>query len=451
MTLLKKTRIWIIVLVMAVIMLLFAFIIVALNLFSTRHSYSEAWHFLDSMAGNGGFPVSASPRDRRYEFLNAQMFEKSATAQDDQGGEIQIQAEGGSSSSGESMSSADEPADYVSAGNLEVRSAMSFKTDVNLDKISVVFSMNVLESLGKMFELCRNIVTTKKPRGILNGYFYVVKAVHGNTFIVCVMNRYIELRALKRLYIYSAVALAVAFFYSFATSFVFSKIIMQPIEDMFESQKQFISDSSHELRTPISVIDANLSVVMSEYPGNKWLGYIKDENERMGKLVKSMLYLARREQKLAVPEMKEFDFSAAVTTAVLPFESVVYEARKRLDMDIEPGLKVTGDESAVKQVVTILVDNAVKYSSERGFVRIKAFHDGRDVCLKVYNTGKGIKKENLENVFDRFFREDKTRTGLKRGYGLGLSIARSIVDQHEGSISADSDGETWVEFTVLLR
>lgn len=448
MTLLKKTRIWIIVLVMAVIMLLFTFIIVALNLFSTRHSYSEAWHFLDSMAGNGGFPVSSSQRDRKYEFFNAHMFAKPDSVQDEQGGEIQ--AEGGSSSADKSLS-ANKSVDYVSAGNLEVRSAMSFKTDVNLNKISVVFSINVLESLGKMFELCRNIVTTKKTRGILNGYFYVVKAVHGNTFIVCVMNRYIELRALKRLYIYSAVALAVAFVYSFATSFVFSKIIMQPIEDMFESQKQFISDSSHELRTPISVIDANLSVVMSEYPGNKWLGYIKDENERMGKLVKSMLYLARREQKLAVPEMKEFDFSAAVTTAVLPFESVVYEARKRLDMDIEPGLKVTGDESAVKQVVTILVDNAVKYSSERGFVRIRAFHDGRDVCLKVYNTGKGIKKENLENVFDRFFREDKTRTGLKRGYGLGLSIARSIIDQHEGSISADSDGETWVEFTVLLR
>lgn len=445
---------------MAVIMLLFSFIIVSLNLYATHHSYSEAWTFLYSMADNGGFPVSSGG-----ESMDSHLFGGISGDEADEKEEVANSYIGNrqddypflfherKASSLETLPDAKDSRSigYVFADNLEVSSAMSFRTDMNLDKVSLIFSSNALESLSKMFELCRSIAPLHKTRGILDGYFYVKKYVQNNTFIVCIMNRYIELKLLRRLYLYSAIALAVSFLYSFATSFVFSKIIMQPIEDMFERQKQFISDSSHELRTPISVIDANLSVVMAEYPGNRWLGYIKDENARMGKLVKDMLYLTRSDQNLSELEKKEFDFSAAVTNAVLPFESVIYEARKHLEMSVAAGMRLSGDENAIKQVVTILVDNAVKYSADNGIIRVKAFHDGSRCVLKVYNTGKGIKKENLDKIFGRFFREDKTRTGLKGGYGLGLPIARSIVEQHDGTIAADSDGETWVEFTVLLR
>lgn len=445
---------------MAVIMLLFSFIIVSLNLVATHHSYREAWDFLYTMANNGGFPVSSGgdlidshlfggidgdDSEEREEFANSYI----GNRQDDY---PFLFHERKASSLEPLLDYGDnKPLDYVLADNLEVSSAMSFRTDMNLDKVSLIFSSNALESLSKMFELCHSIAPLQKSKGILAGYFYVKKNMQDNTSIICIMNRFIELKSLRRLYFYSAIALAVSFLYSFATSFVFSKIIMQPIEDMFERQKQFISDSSHELRTPISVIDANLSVVMSEYPGNKWLGYIKDENARMGKLVKDMLYLTRSDQNLSELEKKEFDFSAAVTNAVLPFESVIYEARKHLEMNVAAGLRLSGDENAIKQVVTILVDNAVKYSADNGIIRVKAFHDGARCVLKVYNTGKGIKEENLDRIFGRFFREDKTRTGLKGGYGLGLPIARSIVEQHDGTIAADSDGETWVEFTVLLR
>lgn len=445
---------------MAVIMLLFSFITILLNLYATHHSYREAWNFLYAMADNGGFPVSSSGKSVDSHLFGgisgdeADGKEKVANSyignrQDD----YPFLFHEGKASSLKPLPDPDgsQPIGYVFADNLEISSAMSFRTDMNLDKVSLIFSSNMFESLSKMFELCRTIAPLQKTRGILDGYFYVKKYIQNNTFIICIMNRYIELKLLRRLYLYSAIALAVSFLYSFATSFVFSKIIMQPIEDMFERQKQFISDSSHELRTPISVIDANLSVVMSEYPGNRWLGYIKDENTRMGKLVKDMLYLTRSDQNLSELSKKEFDFSAAVTNAVLPFESVVYEARKHLEMNVAAGLRLSGDENAIKQVVTILVDNAVKYSDDKGIIRVKAFHDGARCVLKVYNTGKGIKEENLDKIFGRFFREDKTRTGMKGGYGLGLPIARSIVEQHDGTIAADSDGETWVEFTVLLR
>ena len=190
---------------------------------------------------------------------------------------------------------------------------------------------------------------------------------------------------------------------------------------------------------------------MAEYPDNKWLGYIKDENQRMGQLVKDLLFLTRNDQNRQKIDKKEFDLSSAVTNAVLPFESIIFEEGKYLELKTQDGLKANGDENSIKQLITILLDNALKYSNDGGIIKVNAYQEGQYQTVKVYNTGNGIKKENLDKIFRRFFREDKARTGLKSGYGLGLSIAKSIASLHNGILTADSDGESWVEFTLKLR
>ena len=219
---------------------------------------------------------------------------------------------------------------------------------------------------------------------------------------------------------------------------------IKPIKETFEKQKQFIANASHELKTPLAIIKTNNSLVLSNKSATvesqgKWLNYINNQIERMSELLDEMLTLAKLDTSKELKDFAEFDFSKLVNNILLTFEAVIFENRIELESNILKDIKLKGDKENIKRVVIILLDNAIKYTNKNGKINVDLVQEKNRIKLKVKNTGEGIEKEDLEKVFERFYRVDSSRARETGGYGLGLSIAKSIVESHNGKIYAESN------------
>ena len=221
------------------------------------------------------------------------------------------------------------------------------------------------------------------------------------------------------------------------------------------NRKRFIADASHELKTPLTIINTNTDVLLSNsedtiHNQSKWLHYIKSETERMTRLTNDLLYLTEMDDSRASMIYSKFNMSEAVENIILTMEAVIFEKHISLHYDIEPNLTVQGNNEQMKQVAMILLDNAVKYTNPKGTVTLTLKKQYNDVILSVTNTGEGIAAEHLTNIFDRFYRTDASRVRKQGGYGLGLAIAKSIVEQHKGKIYAKSVAGESTTFYVQL-
>lgn len=241
----------------------------------------------------------------------------------------------------------------------------------------------------------------------------------------------------------------------FFISRYFANRSIAPVKEAFEKQQQFIADASHELKTPLAVIHTNADVLLENEDDTirnqaKWVRVIKAETERMSRLTEDLLYLTRMEDAREEVMYAPFSVSDATESVILTMEAVVFERRLALEYDIEPGLAALGSSEQFKQVVMILLDNAIKYSSPQGTIRIRLKRHHHEIVLTVANTGEGIAPEHLERIFDRFYRTDRSRSRALGGYGLGLAIAKAIVEQHKGKIYAKSIVKDTTTFTVRL-
>ena len=225
--------------------------------------------------------------------------------------------------------------------------------------------------------------------------------------------------------------------------------MVRPVEDAFTRQKQFVSDASHELKTPLAVISANAEVLEQEIGENEYLEYIRSEVRRTDTLVHNLLTLARLDRSEKKTEMARFDLSRAVLDVTLPFESTVFEAGKTMETDVPDGIDCLGNEVMIKQLTVILLSNALKYSDEHGRIEISLKARGKQRELTVFNTGDPISPEDQAKIFDRFWRADPAHGRETGGHGLGLAIAKTIVEAHHGRIivSSAAQGNT---FTVTL-
>lgn len=239
----------------------------------------------------------------------------------------------------------------------------------------------------------------------------------------------------------------VMLFVIFGISLFFARRAITPVEIAYEKQKQFIADASHELKTPIAVIHANAEALYANKAATiesqqKWLNYITAETDRMGKLVSDLLYLANTDSEAVNRELVPLNISNVVTDVLLAMEAVVFEKGITLSQNIQPDLITTGVSDKIKQVVIILLDNAVKYVNDNGIIDVTLRKSRNHVLFSVKNTGRGIPKESLPKLFDRFYRIDPSRAH-DGGYGLGLSIAKAIIENAGGKIYASSvEGES---------
>ncbi len=242
---------------------------------------------------------------------------------------------------------------------------------------------------------------------------------------------------------------ALAAFWGIST--LLAQIALRPVERAWRQQRQFVADASHELKTPLTVIMANADL-MEKHPDadaaqrRQWLDGVRDESARMRQLVEDMLFLARADA-LRQPNFAPVDLSTVVEGEALSFDSVAYERGAELETDVTLGLTVQGDAKQLAQLTAILLDNACKYAGVGGQAALQLRQRKKNAVLRVANTGPTLSREELEHLFERFYRTDAART--RGGYGLGLAIAQSIVTTHHGRITVESEnGKT--TFTVEL-
>ena len=234
-------------------------------------------------------------------------------------------------------------------------------------------------------------------------------------------------------------------------SYMLASMALKPIEESWSKQKQFVADASHELKTPLSVIMANTEIIASHGSETvdsqmRWIENTRGESARMAELVASLLFLAKNDDGLKV-ELKTVNLSDCVSTTVLGQDAVFYENGKKFDYSLTDDITVFGNETQLKQLVTILLDNANKYSLGDGNIELTLTANGRHAVITVSNDSEQLTVEQLSHLFDRFYTVDESRNS--RGNGLGLSIAKTIVDTHDGTINVDCrDGRT--TFTVTL-
>lgn len=234
------------------------------------------------------------------------------------------------------------------------------------------------------------------------------------------------------------------------SSRIISRWLTQPIEDMISSEKKFISNASHELKTPLAVISANTQLLQKEISAdNKHLEYIHQETERMISLVNKMLTLVRLDTAQNQIQPKRFRVDEALYDIIYPMESVAYEKKIRMTSEIQEEMYIDGIEDQIQNLLSILLNNAISYTPEYGEIVIRAYIQAKKFYLKVSNSGDPIPEEIRDRLFERFFRADEAREDNGH-YGLGLSIASSIAANHGGRIRVDYEDHKNV-FSVVLN
>lgn len=256
------------------------------------------------------------------------------------------------------------------------------------------------------------------------------------------------------IYTFLIVACITLVFIFFISRFFANKAI-NPIKKAFDKQKQFIADASHELKTPLAVISTNVDVLLSNSAEainseSKWLYYIKSETERMAKLTNDLLYLTQVDYSDIKTIFTDFNLSETALNIILTMEAIIFENNLYLKYDIDPDIIICGNMEQIKQVIMILLDNAAKYTNTMGYINISLKKHYNHSILSVTNTGEGIPEEDLDKIFDRFYRIDKARSREKGGHGLGLAIAKSIAQQHNGKISVKSTLHESTSFRIEL-
>jgi signal transduction histidine kinase len=223
-----------------------------------------------------------------------------------------------------------------------------------------------------------------------------------------------------------------------------------PIKKAFDKQRRFISDASHELKTPLTIISANIDVLKNEIGENQRLTHIKFQSERMNELVLDLLSLAKISEGNTSIIRNKFNISGSVLNTALEFESRAFEEEKKYSYDIEENIEYIGDERQVKQLVSILIDNAIQYSDANGQIKVSLRTQGGYINISVFNTGTGVPENEKKKIFERFYRTDESRSRETGGYGIGLSIAEAIAESHNGKITVSGEYMKWIRFDVKV-
>lgn len=302
--------------------------------------------------------------------------------------------------------------------------------NADLNRIAAVTSDTVDEYLAAA-------LTHGEGYGIYKTYRYVVHSTRENHKIAIFLDSYQQLRTIRNVLLWSLAADAACILLVFLLVVVFSRRAIDPVVQSAQRQKQFITDASHELKTPITVISTSLRVLEMEVGKQKWIDKAQAQTEKLTALVNSLVTLSRMDEEESPLKMSPFSISEAVTQTAESFRDFAAERGLGLHVSAAPALTYCGDEYAVRQLVSILMDNAVKYAAADSEIAVTLEKARHGVRLAVSNACEPIGEKDLSRMFDRFYRVDPSRNAATGGFGIGLSIARSIAEGHKGSITAD--------------
>lgn len=292
----------------------------------------------------------------------------------------------------------------------------------------------------------QKMLEAKDSKYKTGGYIFTKRALNdGNTLIVAIKTgaqEYSVHRSVGQVFL-----IVMGLLLLIAVTFYLSKYVTLPAKEALEREKQFIADASHELKTPLGAISINAQALEIKQTNAVYINNILSETGRMNRLIEKLLMLSKLEESDRI-EKTAFSLSDVVCEMVLTYESIAFEKGKTVEADIGDDIMFYGNEDEIRQLMAILLDNAIKNSEENGHIVICCRNDSGHNKITVANNGKGIKKEDLAHIFERFYTTDQARQ--KGSFGLGLAIAKEIVTRHGGTIEATSvPGEETV-FTVIF-
>ncbi|WP_368488733.1 sensor histidine kinase [Clostridium sp. BJN0013] len=319
-------------------------------------------------------------------------------------------------------------------------------------------STNFALSEEVSYNIIKNVFDNKNPRGTIiyeNFNLRYLKVPKQYGFIIVFQDKSFDSKVLRQLIIISVLVCIASLILVFIISLFLANTSLRPIISAWEKQQSFVADASHELRTPLAVITTNLDIVLDNEDEtvktqSKWLGNIKLETTRMTKLIEELLFLARSDSHNTALSSSTFNLSNAVTESIIPFEALYIKHKIAIVYNIQQEVIFSGNEGRIKQLVAILMDNAIKHTQEKGSIEVKMYTVKNKIELTVSDTGEGIPGEHLDKIFERFYKIDKSRSNRNGNFGLGLSIAKSIVNEHRGNITVSSTLGKGSTFKVIL-
>ncbi|MDD6212392.1 MAG: HAMP domain-containing sensor histidine kinase [Clostridiales bacterium] len=299
-------------------------------------------------------------------------------------------------------------------------------------------------------EYAQQAFQNKDSGGFIAGLRYM-KYEEGNNFRITFLNCGKELQSFRSfLWISVGMSLCGLFIIFWVIFFCAGKII-RPAAESYEKQKRFITDAGHEIKTPITIINANIDLLEMELGENECLSDIHQQADRLTALTNDLVYLARMEEPENKVEMVEMPISDVISEAIVPFKAVAQGQGKEIRCSIEPLLSMKGNQKSMEQLISILMDNALKYSPSGEAVNVFFARQGKYLRLNVQNkTSDLVSTEDIPHLFERFYRTDQSRNSETGGYGIGLSVAKAIVTAHGGKIHAWTDNGSSFHITVSI-
>lgn len=328
------------------------------------------------------------------------------------------------------------------------------RTDTSGNILSV--SPNIQENIQVAQNAATSALENNKPDGVINVdglNLRYMKAEKDSEIFIVFLDKARENSMINQFILISVVVGIISLLLTGVISLFLASRALIPIKYAWEKQHEFVANASHELRTPLTVIDTNLAVVMGNSIAEdqrKWLDNIHFETQRMSRLVSNLLFLARSDSYNQSLELRPFNLGDVLSKISLSFEAVMFENGITFLSQVPSNLEYTGNEEQIGQLCVILLDNAVKNTDTGGKISLSAERNNEGIKITVSDNGHGISKEHIEKIFERFYRVDKSRSRTSGGYGLGLSIARCIVENHKGKISVESVPFVETKFTVVL-
>ena len=443
----KKLRIRFIIITMAAVLLVLLILMGGINLSNYRQVVSYGDATLSKLMRNGG----TFPEDRRQlppvgNNEEGQTWEGFAISQDEDG-RITTSGFFWERVGRDRLDSPELPFETRYFSVLLTKDGEILRTDTG--RISAVSEEQAEEYA------CR-VLKKKSTSGFIGDYRYLSSQTDGQgNYLIVFCDCGSNLTTFRSFLYTSIVVSLLCLGMVFILVYYASGRVIRPVAESYEKQKRFITDAGHEIKTPLAIISADAEVLEMEMDEeNEWVSDIKTQTKRLAELTSDLIFLSKMEETNTVLEMKDLDLSALTEATVSSFRAVATASSKELLPELTSGIHIAGEKKSIESLLSIVMDNAVKYCPANGKIEVKLTKGKRHAHLEVTNdTEEVISDESVKHLFDRFYRTDESRNSSTGGYGIGLSMANAITEKHNGRISAASGQarEKSLTITILLR
>lgn len=340
---------------------------------------------------------------------------------------------------------------FGNMGTIDMKSLRSFSVTVALegDEASYEISSNDYVEEDIAMTMALDVIEKGKPNGFIDEFRYLIIEEDNRASIYFLDYSFEQASAMSFMWV-SLVVYGISVLLVGLLVKVFMKFVMRPIKESYEKQKQFITDASHELKTPLTVISTDMQLIEMESGPTKWVKSVNKQVQRLTTLSNELVLLSTMDETSNELVFEGFNISDLVSDVVYGFEPAIVAGGRFLETAIEDGIKMEGNYDALEKVMSILMENALKYGSANGEVKVKLWRKGKGLGLSVENTVDAIDEGDHSAYFERFYRADQSRNSKTGGFGIGLAVAKSVVEQHHGKIVSYSPDNHRIVFRIDL-